>query len=596
MTVRAFLLSILALAFASIAQAQVSIGPQASGSGTPANPTATAGPAAVNGSASTYMRSDAAPAVQKATGAQFGIVEGDGSTVTLTGGVISVTTPAVPTLFVGATAGSANTYTIASPTPSGFTLTNQYVVRATISATNTGASTLNVNSTGATAIESNSSSGLAALVGGELITGLQYDFTYNSTCTCFVALNTAGSAVLAGTSQTVTAAQWAAWTEFDVSTAAQTITLPAVAGLSPKGGIAIKTIGQSVTLAPNAADAVNGGSTGSSVTIASGLTSFVSSIAANTVNAQPTTNGAGTISSSSASNFAYYSDSTTLSGATIASGALPMSQGASAPIASHYTDNGTNDILTQGVNVTASALSDGSSIAVNAALSNTFTLTLGASGHTLSNPTNALAGQWLSFVITGAGNTMLFDTAYKDSAGNSFGVTLNASNTTTISCEVITTAPLLTCYGPQNSASAQPATVAAPTAPNSTASFTMQGLSNGATVFTPKTSGNVQITVSGNVVTSDTTAGDGVTWQLTYGTGNGPSANAALTGTQVGGVQTAIIPATVTAIDFILPFSKTIIVNGLTVGTAYYVDLAAKALTATGTGFTNVDISVMEIR
>ena len=63
-----------------------------SGSGTPANPTATAGPAAVNGSATTYMRSDAAPAVQKASASQFGIVETDGSTITPTAGVIACTT------------------------------------------------------------------------------------------------------------------------------------------------------------------------------------------------------------------------------------------------------------------------------------------------------------------------------------------------------------------------------------------------------------------------------------------------------------------------------------------------------------------------
>lgn len=98
--------------FVSPAQAQCGVlgpcsGSTGSGSGTPANPTATAGPAAVNGAASTYMRSDAAPAVQKATGAQFGIVEGDGSTVTLTGGVISVTNPAPSAANPTATAGPA---------------------------------------------------------------------------------------------------------------------------------------------------------------------------------------------------------------------------------------------------------------------------------------------------------------------------------------------------------------------------------------------------------------------------------------------------------------------------------------------------------
>jgi hypothetical protein len=56
-----------------------------------ANPTGTAGPSAVNGSATTFMRSDAAPAIQKATSGQFGIVEVDGTTITASGGVITAT-------------------------------------------------------------------------------------------------------------------------------------------------------------------------------------------------------------------------------------------------------------------------------------------------------------------------------------------------------------------------------------------------------------------------------------------------------------------------------------------------------------------------
>lgn len=54
-----------------------------------ANPTAVAKDTAVNGTASTFMRSDAAPAIQKATASQFGIVKVDGTTITETGGVIS---------------------------------------------------------------------------------------------------------------------------------------------------------------------------------------------------------------------------------------------------------------------------------------------------------------------------------------------------------------------------------------------------------------------------------------------------------------------------------------------------------------------------
>ncbi len=66
-----------------------------------ANPTATAGPLAINGSATTFMRSDGAPLIQKASSSQFGIVEVDGVTVTATGGVISVANGVGSVVFWG---------------------------------------------------------------------------------------------------------------------------------------------------------------------------------------------------------------------------------------------------------------------------------------------------------------------------------------------------------------------------------------------------------------------------------------------------------------------------------------------------------------
>lgn len=74
------------------------------------NPTATAADTAVNGSATTFMRSDGAPAVQKASSSQFGIVKVDGSTITASGGVISA---------VGGGGGSGAVVLISSQTPSG---------------------------------------------------------------------------------------------------------------------------------------------------------------------------------------------------------------------------------------------------------------------------------------------------------------------------------------------------------------------------------------------------------------------------------------------------------------------------------------------
>jgi hypothetical protein len=56
-----------------------------------ANPTATGSDTAVNGSAATFMRSDAAPAIQKTSASVFGLAKVDGSTITASGGVISAT-------------------------------------------------------------------------------------------------------------------------------------------------------------------------------------------------------------------------------------------------------------------------------------------------------------------------------------------------------------------------------------------------------------------------------------------------------------------------------------------------------------------------
>lgn len=64
------------------------------GGATGANPTATAGPSAVNGSAPTFMRSDGAPAVQLATVSQKGLTQPDGTTITISAGVISAVVPA----------------------------------------------------------------------------------------------------------------------------------------------------------------------------------------------------------------------------------------------------------------------------------------------------------------------------------------------------------------------------------------------------------------------------------------------------------------------------------------------------------------------
>lgn len=65
-----------------------------------ANPTGTASDTATNGTARTFMRSDATPAIQKGSSSAFGVVKVDGTTITASGGVITAAaanfTPALP--------------------------------------------------------------------------------------------------------------------------------------------------------------------------------------------------------------------------------------------------------------------------------------------------------------------------------------------------------------------------------------------------------------------------------------------------------------------------------------------------------------------
>lgn len=72
-----------------------------------ANPTATAGPVAVDGTAPTFMTSDSAPAVQVATTGQKGLVQPDGTTITIASGVISASPTGTLPLVNGDTPGPA---------------------------------------------------------------------------------------------------------------------------------------------------------------------------------------------------------------------------------------------------------------------------------------------------------------------------------------------------------------------------------------------------------------------------------------------------------------------------------------------------------
>lgn len=71
----------------------------------PANPSATAGPSAINGSATTFMRSDGAPAVQAATTGQAGLTAYATAAQAVAG--TSTTTATTPASLAGTVAASA---------------------------------------------------------------------------------------------------------------------------------------------------------------------------------------------------------------------------------------------------------------------------------------------------------------------------------------------------------------------------------------------------------------------------------------------------------------------------------------------------------
>ena len=99
----------------------------------------------------------------------------------------ALTTPLTPgqggtPLFSGGTTtGSANAQVIGSSLPDSFTLVTQYLVSFIAGYTNTGPMTLAFNSTTATAVYKATHSGIAALVGGEIVAGNSYMAIFDGT-------------------------------------------------------------------------------------------------------------------------------------------------------------------------------------------------------------------------------------------------------------------------------------------------------------------------------------------------------------------------------------------------------------------------------
>lgn len=136
-------------------------------------------------------------------------------------------------------------------------------------------------------------------------------------------------------------------------------------------------------------------------------------------------------------------------------------------------------------------------------------------------------------------------------------------------------------------------TFTTPSGPGSTSVYTMAGL---AVSVTPKSTGRILVTVSGTIDNNADTGGiDGMSFYIAYGTGTAPTNGAAATGTEVGQFMTVVPGDTVGTSSFLVPASRTVQITGLTVGTAYWIDIAQIAINATGYTFNQVNVSIAEI-
>lgn len=155
-----------------------------------------------------------------------------------------------------------------------------------------------------------------------------------------------------------------------------------------------------------------------------------------------------------------------------------------------------------------------------------------------------------------------------------------------ITADRIVTMPLLTqgetlAVVPQTAQSSP----SDPTGTTSTVGV-MMGLAG---AITPRVTGKIFVVISGSI--SNDTATDGAQVQLRHGTGTAPTNAAALTGTTGGG----LVKFTQALAGQEQQFSSQYIVSGLTVGTAYWLDVGLAAITAGTANIYDVSLTAYEL-
>lgn len=208
------------------------------------------------------------------------------------------------------------------------------------------------------------------------------------------------------------------------------------------------------------------------------------------------------------------------------------------------------------------------------------------------------AAGFVTNTATGVLNTSPFGTGVQTAIGINIGsagapVLFNGAGGTPSSL-TLTNATGLPVTGGGTGSTVVPAVLnAAPANPTNTASTTlvMMGLGSTCTITTT-TRTRVRFTITGQL--NNTTAGDGIKYQLAYGTGTAPVNGAAISGTVFG-----TGPVTANAIaggaNPTYPFTATGIATGLSTATAYWFDTQLAATIGGTASITNLGCSAEEL-
>lgn len=196
-----------------------------------------------------------------------------------------------------------------------------------------------------------------------------------------------------------------------------------------------------------------------------------------------------------------------------------------------------------------------------------------------SSPGGALSNTNWMRVGQGANGALLVTSGgasiFPATGGNKGAGTFNATN-------------LYINGNPVNSA-ANAATQSTPANPTGTTDTTgkMMGLAG---AITPVVTGRVKMTITGDCFNA-TAIADGTSIQIRTGTGTAPVNGAALTGSTQG-AKVSYIAATTAEKS---PFSLTVLVTGLTLGAAIWIDLAIAAITGGTATVENITIVAIEL-